>query len=96
MEVNVRIHSVTDVERLALSVTELARTTGTCPGFVRQEIARGALKAAKVGSRVLIPVEAVRAWLGLGAPTSARGRSLTASAHTQQQSDISGVLGDLE
>lgn len=55
------------IERDGFSVTETAARYGVSPGLVRLEILRGKLKAIKIGRRVVIPREAISAWLhGLG------------------------------
>jgi excisionase family DNA binding protein len=54
--------------RLAVGIAEAADCAGgVSKGFVRLEIARGRLRARKVGGRVLIPMSALRQWLGLDA-----------------------------
>jgi excisionase family DNA binding protein len=56
---------VMDRGRLTYSIAEVAAKTGTSIPFVRLEIGRGKLKAVRAGRRVLVPVEAVRSWLGV-------------------------------
>jgi excisionase family DNA binding protein len=49
--------------RRALSVRAVADSYGVSPGLVRLEIARGRLRAARIGRRLVIPVEALNEWL---------------------------------
>jgi len=58
---------VMEKERLALGIAEAANSVGVSAAFLRLEIARGRLRARKVGGRVLIPISALRKWLGLDA-----------------------------
>lgn len=49
--------------RRAFSIKALAESYEISEGLVRLEIARGHLKAARIGRRVVIPIEAVKEWL---------------------------------
>jgi excisionase family DNA binding protein len=49
--------------RVAFSPKELARRYGVSVGVIRLEITRGNLRALRIGRRVVIPMEAVEAWL---------------------------------
>ena len=64
MEVQVISRSVTDEYLvIGLSVYETARRTGVSQGFIRQEIRRGNLRAAKLGRRVVVPMKSIAEWL---------------------------------
>jgi excisionase family DNA binding protein len=52
------------VTKMAWGITEIATALGLSHGFVRKEIARGALKGMKVGRRVLVLDEELRRYLG--------------------------------
>jgi hypothetical protein len=54
-------------ERLAFSVKGLARAYSVSPSLIRLEIARNRLRVSRIGRRLVIPVEAVREWLGRSA-----------------------------
>lgn len=60
------------VSRRAYSIAEVAIAYGLSKSFVRLEIARGRLKALRVGRRVVIPRDAIGGWLE-GAPSSDGG-----------------------
>jgi excisionase family DNA binding protein len=49
--------------RLAFSIAELAAKTSTSIPFIRTQIRRGKLKAARVGRRVLVTPESAHTWL---------------------------------
>ena len=49
--------------RSTWSVAEIAKRNGLSTQFVRLEIARGRLKARRMGRRVLVPVAAELEWL---------------------------------
>lgn len=49
--------------RSAWSVSEIAQATGVSIGFVRKQIHAGALSARKLGRRVVVLDEDLRAWL---------------------------------
>jgi len=72
--------------RLALSIAEFARQTGTSTGFVRKEIRSGKLAASKRGRRVLVPLDSARAWLqsGMLAATSPTETSATPTSDTRR------------
>jgi len=55
--------TVMDGERLCLSVAETARAVGISKPVVWEAIARGRLKVARSGRRVLVPVTAIQEWL---------------------------------
>ena len=48
------------VERLALSVDEVAERLGVHPSFVRRLIEQGRIPAVRLGRRVLVPVEGLQ------------------------------------
>jgi excisionase family DNA binding protein len=50
-------------DRMAMSPAEAAQVAGIGTTLLREEIAAGRLTARKVGARVLIAVEDLRAWL---------------------------------
>jgi excisionase family DNA binding protein len=56
-----------DKERLAVGIAKAAQSADVSKAFVRLEIKRGRLRARKVGGRVLIPMAALREWLGMDA-----------------------------
>ena len=47
----------------ARSVADVAAHLGISPGLVRLEIARGKLKVARIGRRVIISDAAIQRWL---------------------------------
>lgn len=49
--------------RKAFSIRDLAEFYGISQGLVRVEIARGNLRVARIGRRVVVPAEAVSQWL---------------------------------
>jgi excisionase family DNA binding protein len=51
------------MEVLALSVAEAAEALGLGETLTRELIARGALPAVRVGKRVLVPADKLRAYL---------------------------------
>ena len=53
-------------ERAGYSVREVAGRYGVSEPFVRLEIQRGNLRAAKLGRRVVIPVESIEEWVSNG------------------------------
>ena len=59
------VRPVAEATRDALSPREVAQRTGLSYHAVLREIHRGALQAKQVcdGSRILIPIDAYRAWL---------------------------------
>lgn len=60
---------VVDLEfRLAVTIAEVAELTGLSADSIRGEIARGRLRAVRVGegeerTKFIIPTDALRAWL---------------------------------
>lgn len=52
-----------DENRLGFSTKELARMMGTSEPFIRLEIRRGKLRAAKLGRRVVVPLRSAKEWL---------------------------------
>ncbi len=56
-------YTVTGDERLCLSVTETATTLGVSKPTVWAAIARGELRVARAGRRVLVPVASIHDWL---------------------------------
>jgi excisionase family DNA binding protein len=71
MEVQVTKYTVIDANRMCLSIAEAALKVGVSRPFLRLEIARGRLKTAKVGRRVLIPVESLQNWLNAAMKSNA-------------------------
>jgi len=55
-----------NVERRALRLAEISRQYGVSVPFLRLEIGRGKLRAAKLGRAVVVTVESVRDWLEAG------------------------------
>jgi excisionase family DNA binding protein len=51
------------LRRDGYSIAELASRYGVSEGLVRLEIARGRLKSARIGRRVVIPKSAIEHWL---------------------------------
>ena len=51
-------------QRLAWSLAEVATSLGLSPGFVRKQLRKGSLPSQKIGRRLLILDEDLRAWLG--------------------------------
>ena len=60
-------------QRNAWSIAEVAKRNGLSRAFVRLEIARGRLRAKRMGRRVLIPVVSEREWMQ-SAPDRTNGR----------------------
>ncbi len=58
-----RIENITG-RRLAWSLAEVATALPLSPGFLRKQVKVGALKSRKIGRRLLILDEDLRAWLG--------------------------------
>ena len=54
------------MQRRAWSVDEVAQSHGVSPGLVRLEIARGKLRATRIGRRLIISAEALNDWLQQG------------------------------
>lgn len=52
------------VEPIALTIAEFCRVTGVGRSKVYQELKSSRLRAVKVGTRTLIPVSELTAWLG--------------------------------
>ena len=55
--------TVTDQERLCLSVEETAKCVGVSKPTIWAEISSGRLAVVRVGRRALVPVASIRAWL---------------------------------
>src|SRR5689334_14688861 len=53
-------------KRAGYSVREVAKQYGLSEPFVRLEIKRGNLRAAKLGRRVVIPIDSVKDWVSGG------------------------------
>jgi excisionase family DNA binding protein len=51
------------VERIAWSVSEVSRSTGLSPSFVRKQIKLGKLRGRKKGRRLLVMNKDLRAYL---------------------------------
>lgn len=51
-----------DVPQLNLSVAQAAQSLGVSPRFLRGLIYKGELPVVRLGRRVLIPIELLRAW----------------------------------
>lgn len=51
--------------RMALSVAETAQALGVSRALIHQECRSGRLHSVTVGTRRLIPVASINAWLGL-------------------------------
>jgi len=49
--------------RLAVSVQDAAGLVGVSSDLIRQEVRSGALRAKRAGARLVISVEALRAWV---------------------------------
>lgn len=60
MSVNVANETI---QRHGFSVEEVARRYGVSAGLVRLEIARGKLKCAHIGRRVVLSQRSIDAWL---------------------------------
>jgi excisionase family DNA binding protein len=54
------------ITRMAWSPAEVARTTGLSLGFIRKEIAKGALLATRCGRRLLVPDAELQRYLAQG------------------------------
>ena len=59
------------MQRRAWSVDEVAQSHGVSPGLVRLEIARGKLRATRIGRRLIISAEALNDWLQQGQAATA-------------------------
>ncbi len=53
-------------ERAGYSVREIAEQYGLSEPFVRLEIKRDNLRAAKLGRRVVVPIDSVEEWVSDG------------------------------
>jgi len=53
-------------EKAGYSVREIAEQYGLSEPFVRLEIKRGNLRAAKLGRRVVVPIDSVEEWVSDG------------------------------
>src|SRR5436853_363988 len=53
-------------ERAGYSVREIAEQYGLSEPFVRLEIKRGNLRAAKLGRRVVVPIDSIEEWVSDG------------------------------
>ena len=51
-------------QRLAWSLAEAATSLGLSLGFLRKQVRAGSLRSRKIGRRLLILDEDLRAWLG--------------------------------
>lgn len=69
-------------QRLAGSPAEIAGMVGLSVDAIRDAINSGALRAHRHGRRIVIPVDAVRVWLG----------SLPPVAKTQGDPELSALL----
>jgi excisionase family DNA binding protein len=49
--------------RLSWPVGDLAVAVGVSPGLIRAEIARGNLRATRIGKRIIIQTAAIETWL---------------------------------
>lgn len=56
-----RLHATEVDMRRFLSVTQAAQALGVCDASVRRAVARGELRAVRIGGRVLVAVEALDA-----------------------------------
>jgi excisionase family DNA binding protein len=65
-----KVSSRDKVERLAVSVGEAARLAGVSRTMLYQALRSGGLRSLKIGSRRLITIEALDAWLHLHAAES--------------------------
>ena len=65
--VTLKVTDQNENERLAFSVKGLARAYSVSPSLIRLEIARNRLRVSRIGRRLVIPVEAVKEWLGRSA-----------------------------
>ena len=61
--------TVIDGDRICLSVAETAQRLGLCQPTIWAEIARGRLRVARVGRRVLVQMSSIRAWLAAAMKT---------------------------
>ncbi len=57
---------IVNVERRGMRLTEISRGYGVSVPFLRLEIRRGKLRAAKLGRTVVVTMEAVQDWLEAG------------------------------
>jgi len=72
MELTSIISQVVPLEPLAVTVPEAARLLGVSPALAYELIARGDLKAVRLGRRLVVPVASLRELLGTseGRPSS--------------------------
>ena len=59
-------------KRLAVGVNEVARLLGLSPATIRQYVARGRIRAVRVGRRVLVPMEVLEKVMVEGVDTRFR------------------------
>ena len=57
---------IVNVERRGMRLAEISRGYGVSVPFLRLEIRRGKLRAAKLGWTVVVTMEAVQEWLEAG------------------------------
>ena len=57
------------MERIALSVKEMAQTLGICRATAYKLINEPGFPVAKIGDRIIIPVAGLNAWLANGGST---------------------------
>ena len=55
--------NVTELDKLAYRIHQVAEVTGTSPGFVRKQIAEKKLTARKLGDAVIILKKDLEQWL---------------------------------
>ena len=64
-----------NVERLAVSKKEAAAMLGVCERSLNNWVKQGKIAARKVGSRLLFPLESLRAFLNGAEPTGNIGNN---------------------
>ena len=52
-----------ETHRRCLSLAQLRDQVGTSEGLLKEEIKAGRLRVARVGRRILVPVEEIDEWL---------------------------------
>jgi len=80
-------YATPEVDRLAISIPEAARRVGLARGTVYALARRGEFPAVRAGWRWLVPLAALRVWMGEPAPDPIAARQ-SASAAVLRADDL--------
>lgn len=72
-----KLNAMKPTGRLGLSVREAAETLGLCEKTLLAHVNAGTIPAKRVGRRIIISVEALRAWLAEPDTTTQGGSDAT-------------------